>query len=126
MFTCSVLGGAPRSVAFAHPGLGSPESFAAGDPHPIMAIDYVTAVLAVGLWAVLKGHRPVWARPVSFVAMMFIGGALGMADRAMPYVDPGILASIVVMGLLVAFAIDLPVAAGGACIGVGLSCGVLA
>jgi len=73
-----------------------------------MAIDYVTAVLAVGLWAVLKGHRPVWARPVSFVAMMFIGGALGMADRAMPYVDPGILASIVVMGLLVAFAIDLP------------------
>jgi urease accessory protein len=52
---------------------------------------------------------------------MLIGGALGMshslAHVALPLVEPGILASVVVLGLMVALAVDLPVAAGAALIG---------
>jgi urease accessory protein len=45
---------------------------------------------------------------------MVVGGALGSAGVPVPMVEPGILASIVVLGLLVLAAIRLPVAAGAA------------
>jgi len=117
MLPCIALVMVP-SLAFAHPGIGSPESFATGIAHPFIGVDHVTAILAVGLWAALKGHRAVCVWPATFVGMTFVGGALGMAHLAMPFVDPGILASVIVMGLLVVFAVDLPVAAGAAIIGV--------
>ena len=41
-----------------------------------------------------------------------------MAGIAVPFVEPGILASVVALGLLVALAVDLPVAAGAAIVGV--------
>ena len=41
-----------------------------------------------------------------------------MAHVALPLVEPGILASVVVLGLMVALAVDVPVAAGAALIGV--------
>src|SRR5262249_37285831 len=117
MLLCTALAGVLPAVAFAHPGLGSADSFAAGVAHPFMGVDHVAATLAVCFWAALKGPRAVWAWPATFVGMMFIGGALRLAHVAMPYVDAGILASIIVVGLLVMFAVDLPVAAGATIIG---------
>lgn len=104
--------------AFAHVGIGSTASFAAGVAHPLMGIDHVTVMVAVGLWAALKGGRALWVWPAAFVGVMLIGGALGMAHVPLPFVEPGILASVVALGLLVAAAVDLPVAAGAAIIGV--------
>jgi urease accessory protein len=49
---------------------------------------------------------------------MLVGGILGMAHVAVPFVEPGILASVVALGLLVAAAADLPVGVGAAIIGV--------
>jgi urease accessory protein len=43
---------------------------------------------------------------------MLIGGTIGMAHLPLPLVEPGILASVVVLGLLVALAVDLPVGVG--------------
>ena len=40
-----------------------------------------------------------------------------MAHIALPLVEPGILASVVALGLLVALAVDIPVSAGAAIIG---------
>ena len=118
ILSCIALSAALPSMAFAHPGLGSPESFAAGVAHPLLGLDHVAAIVGVGLWAALKGHRAVWVWPATFVGMMSIGGALGMAHMALPLVDPGILASVIVMGLLVVFAVDLPIVAGAAIIAV--------
>jgi urease accessory protein len=72
----------------------------------------MAVMIAVGLWAALKGGRALWVWPMAFVGVMLIGGALGMAHVAVPFVEPGILASVIALGLLVALAIDLPVAAG--------------
>ena len=104
--------------AFAHVGIGSTASFAAGVAHPLSGLDHITVMVAVGLWAALKGQRALWVWPATFVGVMLIGGALGMAHVPVPFVEPGILASVVALGLLVALAVDLPVAVGAAIIGV--------
>jgi len=103
--------------AYAHVGTGSTSSFAAGFAHPVSGLDHMTVMVAVGLWAALKGGKAIWAWPLAFVGVMLVGAALGMLNVPVPFVEPGILASVVTLGLLVALAIDLPVSAGVAIIG---------
>jgi urease accessory protein len=102
--------------AFAHPGYGA-ESFAAGVAHPLTGLDHIAVMVAVGLWAALKGQRALWVWPATFVGVMLVGSALGIAHVPVPFVELGILASVVVLGLMVALAVDVPVAAGAALIG---------
>ncbi|PDQ22748.1 protein hupE [Mesorhizobium sanjuanii] len=103
--------------AYAHVGIGSTSSLTSGFLHPLSGLDHMTVMIAVGLWAALKGGKAIWAWPLAFVGVMLVGGALGMAHVPVPFVEPGILASVVALGLLVALAVDLPVSAGIAIIG---------
>ncbi|RWM07692.1 MAG: HupE/UreJ family protein [Mesorhizobium sp.] len=103
--------------AEAHVGAGSASSFAAGFAHPLSGLDHMTVMIAVGVWAAMKGGKAVWAWPLAFLGVMLAGGALGMLHVPVPFVEPAILASVVALGLLVALAIDLPVLAGIAIIG---------
>jgi urease accessory protein len=103
--------------AFAHIGIGDTSGFAAGFDHPLSGLDHMTVMIAVGLWAALKGGRALWVWPAAFVGVMLVGGALGMAHVPIPFVEPGILASVVALGLLVALAVDLPIGVGAAIIG---------
>jgi len=103
--------------AFAHVGHGAAESFVAGIAHPLSGLDHITVMVAVGLWAALKGGRALWVWPAAFVGVMLIGGAMGMAQIDLPFVEPAILASVVALGLLIALAVDLPVALGAVIIG---------
>jgi urease accessory protein len=104
------------TAAFAHPGHGE-TGLLAGLQHPLTGIDHVTAMIAVGLWAAMKGGRALWVWPVSFVGVMLAGGVLGMAHVPLPFVETGILSSVIVLGLLVATAADLPVWFGAILIG---------
>ena len=103
--------------AYAHVSIGTTSSFTAGFMHPLSGLDHMTVMIAVGLWAALKGGRAIWAWPAAFVGVMLAGSALGMAHVPVPFVEPGILASVVALGLLVALAVDLPVSAGVAILG---------
>ncbi|TPL93800.1 HupE/UreJ family protein [Mesorhizobium sp. B2-3-12] len=103
--------------AYAHVGIGTTSSFTAGFMHPLSGLDHMTVMIAVGLWAALKGGKAMWAWPAAFVGVMLAGAALGMAHVPVPFVEPGILASVVALGLLVALAVDLPVSAGVAILG---------
>jgi urease accessory protein len=102
----------------AHTGLEHATSFSSGFLHPLTGPDHLLAMVAVGLWAGLNGGRAVWAWPVAFVGVMLVGGALGMSGIALPAVESGILASVVVLGLLVLTAARVPVALGAALVGV--------
>jgi urease accessory protein len=105
-------------TAMAHVGAGATASFMAGVAHPYGGLDHIAVMIAVGLWAALKGGRALWLWPCVFVGVMLAGGLLGMAHVPVPFVEPGILASVVVLGLLVALAADLPVWLGATLIGV--------
>src|SRR5262249_26450034 len=105
------------SPAIAHPSAASSASFSAGVAHPFSGLDHFTAMMAVGLWAALKGDRALWVWPTTFIGVAVFGGVLGMARVAVPFVEPGILVSVIVLGLAVALAINLPVLVGAAIIG---------
>jgi urease accessory protein len=96
--------------ALAH-GLHDQGTLMAGALHPISGIDHVLAMLAVGLLAAQLSGRSLWALPGTFVGAMLAGGLLGANGLPFPAVEPMILASIVILGVLVALATRLPLPA---------------
>src|SRR5438552_13637461 len=99
------------SWAYAHVGPGGSSGFLRGFSHPLTGLDHIVAMVAVGLWAAQRGGRSIWLVPVTFVIVMALGGVLGAAGIALPWVERGIIASVLVLGVLIAAAVRLPLAA---------------
>jgi urease accessory protein len=100
--------------ALAHPGHAEHLGFAAGLLHPPTGADHLVAMVMVGLWAGVLGGRARRAVPGAFLAAMLAGLGLGAAGLALPGVEAGILASVVVLAALAVPAVPLPaVAAAG-------------
>ena len=106
--TLAVLATSP---AFAHLDPADHGSFAAGFTHPLFGTDHVLAMIAVGLWAALLGRGAVLALPSAFVGAMIAGFLMSLAGIPVPYVEPVILASVMVLGVVVATALRLPLPA---------------
>ena len=85
--------------ASAHPGHA--ESFVQGLAHPLSGADHMLAMIAVGLWASLRGAGALWAWPAAFVVAMLGGFVLGQTNGRMS-VEPMILASVIALGALTA------------------------
>jgi urease accessory protein len=94
------------TLAHAHPGHGL--GFQSGLAHPVQGLDHLLAMIAVGLWAAQLGGRARWAVPAAFLCVMMLGNVLGMAGAAVPFVEPAIVCSVVLLGLLVVTAARLP------------------
>ena len=105
IFTILVLSGALVSPALAHPAVGPIYSFGAGLAHPFTGADHTLAMFAVGLWGVLAGGRAIWLWPLAFVATMLVGFATATMGLHIPFFDPAISTSVIVLGLCVALAI---------------------
>src|SRR4029077_9104827 len=114
---CIALTGAFVSPALAHIGVGQTDSFASGIAHPLHGADHVLAMLAVGLWGVLAGGRAIWVWPMAFVGTMLAGFAAATLGVQIPFVEPAISSSIIILGLLVALAVKAPVWLGAAITG---------
>lgn len=99
------------TLAFAHPGHADSLGLTHGFLHPISGLDHVLAMVAVGILAAQLGGRALLAVPLAFVGMMALGGALGMAGVALPFVEAGIALSIVGLGAAIAFNLRLPLVA---------------
>lgn len=80
--------------------------------HPIGGLDHVLAMVAVGLWAAQLGGRALGALPAAFLSMMAVGGLFGGAGIPLPWVEAGAAASVVVLGMAVAWALRWPMLAG--------------
>jgi urease accessory protein len=106
------------SPALAHTGVGSVSGFSAGFGHPIGGLDHVLAMVAVGILAAQMGGRYIWMIPTAFVGMMIVGGVLGVAGVPVPFVEQGIIGSIIILGAVIAFGRRLPMAVAVTLVGV--------
>jgi urease accessory protein len=102
-------------MAQAHPGHGG--GYLAGLTHPFTGLDHLLAMLAVGVWAAQLGGRAKWLVPASFIACMAVAASVGMSGIALPLVESGIVTSVLLLGLLIAFSIKLPVALSASIVG---------
>lgn len=98
------------TAALAHAGHDAGH-FSGGFGHPFSGADHMLAMVALGLLAAQSGGRAIWALPLTFIAAMLAGGAMGAAGVGFPAVEPAILASVMVLGAPVALAWRLPLAA---------------
>lgn len=109
----SVLLGASVAPAFAHLNPAEHGSLIAGVSHPLFGFDHVLAMLAVGLWAALlaqgEDRRALWLVPAAFVGTMCLGFTAALLTLPLPFVEPVILASVVVIGLLAAVTLNVPI-----------------
>lgn len=94
---------AAGSPALAHTG-GVLGGFANGFVHPLLGLDHVVAMVAVGLWGAFLGVPAIWVLPIVFPLIMAVGGALGILGLPLPAAEIGIAASAVVLGAMVALA----------------------
>jgi len=97
--------------ALAHPGhleLG----LAAGLSHPFSGLDHMLAMTAVGLFAAIKGGKAMLVWPLGFVCAMLVGYGWGAAYPGLSVAQPAILASVIILGGLVATMVRAPFAAG--------------
>jgi urease accessory protein len=76
--------------------------FAGGLAHPLLGLDHLFAMIAIGLWAAQQGGRALWAVPAAFVGTMVMGGVLAWTGIALPHVETAIALSVLVLGLLIA------------------------
>lgn len=96
------------SLALAHTGVGETTGLMHGFGHPIGGADHMLAMIAVGLWAAQIGGRALWVVPCTFVGVMVLGGVLGFMGLPVPFVEEGILVSILILGILIAGAFKIP------------------
>ncbi len=109
--------------ALAHPDhpetmMNSTMSFNSGFSHPFSGIDHLLAMLAVGLWATQLKRSALWVLTLAFPLMMVAGALLAMSGFQLPAVESGIAASVAVLGLLIAFAVKMPLWASTAIVSV--------
>lgn len=94
--------------AYAHPGhIGDHDTWhmlTHGLEHPLTGIDHLLAMLAVGIWSALthQSVREAIMLPFVFVSLLLVGAVLGLAGVHLPAVEPMIMSSLLVLGLLVA------------------------
>ncbi|BEU03765.1 urease accessory protein UreJ [Agarivorans sp. OAG1] len=91
--------------ASAHEVTGFGGGFVSGFVHPVLGVDHVVAMIAVGLWGALLGAPAIWVLPVVFPLVMAFGGVLGIIGLPIPAVETGIATSAVVLGGMIAFAL---------------------
>ncbi len=99
-------------LLFLHPDMGQATGFWHGLSHPLTGLDHILAMVAVGIWAVQVGGKAVWAIPLSFVGMMVAGGILGITGVNIPFVEKGIIMSVLILGVLITASARLPLIVG--------------
>ncbi|WP_295620961.1 HupE/UreJ family protein [Chamaesiphon sp. GL140_3_metabinner_50] len=105
-------------IASAHTGVGDVTGFWHGLEHPIGGLDHILAMLAVGLWAAQMGGKALWLVPGAFITAMIGSSVMGHFGLPLPGVEQGIVASDFILGMLLLFAVRLPLALSAGIVGI--------
>lgn len=87
---------APAGAHTGHPAGGALDGLA----HPVLGLDHLLVMVAIGVLAALAGSRRLaWRTPLGFVAGMVVGGVAGLAGLAVPGGELLVAATVVAVGL---------------------------
>ncbi|MCF6209595.1 MAG: HupE/UreJ family protein [Gammaproteobacteria bacterium] len=98
-------------LAAAHTGEHELGGFLSGLSHPLMGLDHLAVMLAVGLWIGFRAQRQAGQLVAAYVGFLVLGAVVGMSAPILPGVETGIAASVLVASLLMATLVRLPLAA---------------
>ena len=76
--------------------------------HPLLGLDHLLAMLAVGILSAQIGGRALWTVPATFVGVMALGAFLGIFGLSLPLVEYGITFSVLVLGIAIVFGSSIP------------------
>jgi urease accessory protein len=98
------------SPALAHPGHDD-GTFIGGLMHPLTGLDHIVAMISVGVLAARRGGKAMALWPLAFVSFMLAGYGLGRLAPGLS-AEPGILASVIVLGTLTISTVNVPLSVG--------------
>lgn len=104
--------------AFAHEQSGLAGGFASGFTHPLTGLDHMIAMVAVGIWGAQLGMPAIWVLPITFPIVMAMGGVLGILKLPLPFQEPVIALSALMLGAAVAMRLKMPFAPAAAIVAV--------
>lgn len=97
------------AIGWSHPEHGTTTGWGHGLAHPFGGWDHLLAMLAIGLWAAQRGGHSLWSLPLTFVLVMLLGAGVGLAGlSSLPFLESGIIGSVLVFGVVVALAFRIP------------------
>jgi urease accessory protein len=88
------------NTASAHTGTHDIDGFISGFSHPFMGLDHTLVMLGVGLWASRLTRLNAGLTVAAFLSFMVIGAGLALFGLNIDGVETGILASVLITGLL--------------------------
>ncbi len=88
----------PAQMASAHEDAPSPNSLEQGFLHPLLGIDHLAAMIAVGLLSAVLLGGAIWRLPLAFVAALLVGGIAGFNGLELVGTELWVMGSLVAMG----------------------------
>ncbi|MDX1757906.1 MAG: HupE/UreJ family protein [Marinobacter sp.] len=107
---------AASTAASAHTGHGT-GGFTSGLLHPMLGLDHLLAMAAIGFWSVRQSNTMKNATPAFVIGGMILGAVLAWGGLNLPGVETGITVSVLLAGILIATLAKLPTAVGGSLVG---------
>lgn len=87
--------------AYAHTGAGAVHGLLDGLSHPLLGVDHLSVMLAIGLWAAMRGGKSLWLLPMAFLTAMAAGAGLAMLGVTITAAESWVAASVIAAGILV-------------------------
>ncbi|MDS1311491.1 HupE/UreJ family protein [Marinobacter xiaoshiensis] len=103
---------AASASAMAHPGHAE-GGFISGLLHPMLGLDHLLAMAAIGFWSVRQSATLKNSTPLFVIGGMILGAGIAWAGFSLPGVETGIALSVLLAGILIATMAKLPTAVGG-------------
>ena len=106
---------ATSTATLAHTGHGThaEASLMSGLLHPLLGLDHLLAMAAIGFWSMRQSKVMQRGTPLFMIGGMFLGAGLAFAGLSIPGVETGIALSVMLAGVLIATLAKLPTAVGG-------------
>ncbi|NEX61806.1 HupE/UreJ family protein [Noviherbaspirillum galbum] len=88
--------------AMAHPGVPHVHDLASGLLHPLTGWDHLLAFVAIGMWSAQQSRSAAWTLPLLFLGCMAGSAMLPSLGMHLPGLEPGVAASVALLGLMIA------------------------